>query len=904
MIKIQVDRSGRPLQAPDGTYRLDATDYIKMNTLGTSLPGGMRSVMEFIPEERRLRHAQAVEEIFKLHPILRSKNYPLPIDFDPFRSQSAIARLSTFGGRIADVHSMVTMLTEAGTKLNQGDHRGAHNAVTGWVAENAGAFAAGRLATLLVAPLMATGPVGMIIGAGIIIGASIGGADLAKKFHKKIGEQFDRISDAISPLVLDLDGNGIRTLALHGTVIHFDHDNNGFAEKTGWVGPDDGLLVLDLNRNGRVDNGGELFGNHTRLRDGALARNGFLALAMYDSNRDGRIDSRDSIWNQLRVWRDRNSNGTSDPGELLTLESVNVRALLLSYTTSQDVDIHGNQHREKGLFQRSNGQHAALTDVWFARDTLNSRQLNPRPVDARTAALPNLPSTGIVPSLHQALIAPNGATLRQTFTQWLGAKRFERISSTQTLLLQWCDAGNNPLARADREIFHEDTLMPEKVAVVEKLMGQIVPDTEEMIGRNKLELIRDAISDLALMVEMILSDQLHLQPLLDRAIPRETDDHSSVQWHLHEAVDHLRSQFHRDPDPAFLPMIQWLSLQRGRGGQAFFEDLRRAASTATDPLAVAIRRLAPVSAPWEWLRGSLDADELTGTDLDEFFEAGAGPDTIEAAAGNDSLHGGPGSDAYYGGAGADTYFISQNAIGECDDVFDDSSPAGSPDRVIFWDLTSQQLTLSRQEGTLVFSTSQHPVARIHHQSTPARRIEQFLFADGVSWDFNTLMRTLPIQGTPADDTLIGFSDTANRFQGLAGHDILTGGGLGDRLEGQAGNDQLRGMAGQDTLDGGEGNDILIGDEGGDHYLYGANGGHDRIVDVDQRSSEADRVIFSQHNRAALSRVQRLGSDLQLHFGPSSSLTLVNQLQPFSRIEQVQFADGTIWNHAMLLQQVS
>ncbi|EKE04292.1 MAG: hypothetical protein ACD_20C00088G0002 [uncultured bacterium] len=61
------------------------------------------------------------------------------------------------------------------------------------------------------------------------------------------------------PLFLDLDGDGIETVSIeNGT--YFDYDNNGFAEKTSWVGGDDGILVFDRNNNGIIDNGTELIG--------------------------------------------------------------------------------------------------------------------------------------------------------------------------------------------------------------------------------------------------------------------------------------------------------------------------------------------------------------------------------------------------------------------------------------------------------------------------------------------------------------------------------------------------------------------------------------------------------------------------------------------------------------------
>ncbi|MEW6620494.1 MAG: hypothetical protein AB1422_14355 [bacterium] len=75
---------------------------------------------------------------------------------------------------------------------------------------------------------------------------------------------------------------------------YFDHDGNGFAEQTGWAGTDDGILVRDINGNGAIDDGKELFGDQTLLGDGTRASNGFQALAELDDNLDGKIDAGDA----------------------------------------------------------------------------------------------------------------------------------------------------------------------------------------------------------------------------------------------------------------------------------------------------------------------------------------------------------------------------------------------------------------------------------------------------------------------------------------------------------------------------------------------------------------------------------------------------------------------------------
>lgn len=92
-----------------------------------------------------------------------------------------------------------------------------------------------------------------------------------------------------SPIIFDLNGDGVTTVAKDSDIVRFDLDNNGFAERTGWVNKYDGLLVRDLNGNGRIDNGGELFGNYTKLANGQMAANGFEALNDLDDNHDGKL---------------------------------------------------------------------------------------------------------------------------------------------------------------------------------------------------------------------------------------------------------------------------------------------------------------------------------------------------------------------------------------------------------------------------------------------------------------------------------------------------------------------------------------------------------------------------------------------------------------------------------------
>ena len=159
----------------------------------------------------------------------------------------------------------------------------------------------------------------------------------------------------------------------------FDLDGDGTLEQTAWVSTGDGLLVRDLNHNGRIDNGRELFGSSTELPDGGRAQDGFQALAALDSNADGRIDQADEAYASLKVWVDANSDGVSDAGELCGLAEAGVRSIGLAAEASTRRD-QGNIVGLVASFERDDGVSAEIADVWLQ---LSSAQA----LDVQAAAL-------------------------------------------------------------------------------------------------------------------------------------------------------------------------------------------------------------------------------------------------------------------------------------------------------------------------------------------------------------------------------------------------------------------------------------------------------------------------------------------------------------------------------------
>jgi hypothetical protein len=173
-----------------------------------------------------------------------------------------------------------------------------------------------------------------------------------------------------SPIIVDLAGDGIHLTGPENGVLFSLRDRPWLWSWTAG-GSDDAWLVLDRNNNGRIDNGSEMFGDST-LQATSQTPNGFSALSLYDGsdnggNGDGVIDDRDEVWPRLRLWRDVDHDGVSQPHELIALDKARVYSMSTTGIPEsvKNVDSHGNEFRFSGAVSADSPVSSKAYDVWL-----------------------------------------------------------------------------------------------------------------------------------------------------------------------------------------------------------------------------------------------------------------------------------------------------------------------------------------------------------------------------------------------------------------------------------------------------------------------------------------------------------------------------------------------------------
>ena len=270
---------------------------------------------------------------------------------------------------------------------------------------------------------------------------------------------------------------------------------------------------------------------------------------------------------------------------------------------------------------------------------------------------------------------------------------------------------------------------------------------------------------------------------------------------------------------------------------------------------------------------------VLGTEFDDFLFGTNVRDLFTGGAGNDTLGGGTGNDRYVFN------------VGDGVDSIQDVAAPGQGNELVFGPgIASTDLSLGWRAPQFGFGSSEL-VIRVgaagdavtldqfnRNNVLASHAVESYLFADGSVLSYGQLLAR-------------GFD-----LMGTDGNEVIGGTNIVDRLTGMAGNDVLQGGEGNDLLDGGVGNDQLHGGTGDDTYLFGRGSGQDRLIDL---GGTQDAIRFAADVAPGEVQVAKSGRDVVLTIsGTNDQITLTQfLLTPLLQIDEVRFADGTVWDAA-------
>ncbi len=682
------------------------------------------------------------------------------------------------------------------------------------------------------------------------------------------------------PLAIDFGTEGIELTTVDDGV-YFDLDNNGFAEKTAWIGTEDGFLVLDRNANGSIDNGGELFGDQVWMSDGYISVSGFDALKELDSNKDGIIDENDVAFADLKVWADASQDGISQNGELKTLEELGIQSISLDVTPDSSLDDEtGTLRSESAVVTYTDGTTTKISEFLFNVDT----------TDTVTGTGDDRKNTiGNIPDIMDAIESDESGILGDLFNSFSEAINPVDKRAIFTKIL-YKITGAEDIDSSSRGA----NIDARNMHVVETFMGRSfmgVDGSEPNANAANVlnELYRD-IEDtcyLKLLMSTSFSDTCN-------SIFEYTDEEGNKQLNL--SLFTLLSigsiTENQNIDTVLYDVSVFLKCYDDVNGTSYLSDYKDIYGSFSDH--------------YKSILSTLDNGyTILGKDDDDNLNGTSGNDILFAGTGDDFINGGNGNDAYYFelGDGEDTILDSEY-----------SDTAGRADKIVFGEgINPEDIIVDREGDHLKIRYSDNDSIAVkdayNWYSRDGRNfVENIEFADGTVWDLDKINREAEIrEGSDGNDVMNGYWAAAGctgneTIHGRAGDDVIRAYDGDDTVYGDEGNDEIYGESGNDTIIGGTGNDYLEGGIGNDTYIFNLGDGSDAIIDAEYSDTEgrADKIVFGEGINADDIEVDRYGNDLYINYSDNDGIVVKDAYNWYSSdgrnmVESIEFADGTVWD---------
>ena len=773
-------------------------------------------------------------------------------------------------------------------------------------------------ATFFGAPLVVTAAVAIVVGFAAGKGwewawengaAEYYGINKGDKFNLDTiwgGIQFAVNSASIAainwvaphdPLVLDLDGNGITTSGINPLApILFDQNADGTKTATGWIAAGEAIVVHDLNNNGTIDSGRELFGDSTLLtrgpKAGETAADGFEALADLDADAngvsDGKFDSNDVAFSSVRLWQDANQDGISQAGELFTFAQLGVSSINVT-GTAENINLGGgNTQTLSGSFTRDDGQTgdtgtAELVGSLLLANNNFYREFTDNPeLTTLAQELPQMTGSGAVRDLREAmsLDTPQALALQAAVTAFAVATTQEaQLAALEGVIQSWgatssmqtsidvvtTSAWSNPysgninmpsnwqtwatdtsiqaFAQASPDLYAKWLALEQfnGTLIISRLVGINSWSNNGAYGtgltasapqKNLLDQAYEALKD---SVYGALVVQTRLKPYLDSIglVINETGVHFDTMATI--AMVHDRAT-----TDALNAVADLIDLHKYAGDTAFavgwqpYETLVDVLETATVTPAIQnllmVERIVTLGvAGTDYRVVDTDGWTVLGNASGNTLTGGSGKDALYGMAGDDTLNGGAGNDLLVGGAGNDTYVFN---VGDGNDSIIETKGTPSTGAIQVQDINTLQfgpgitvgdISIAQEADALVLhhlnGRDSVTVAHWFAQEVGNAKLDTLTFADGRSFDLNTLQL-----GSANADVLTALATAG----GIPLNQLLAGAAGNDTLTGGDGNDWLLGGTGADTLRGGAGNDTYSVDNAGDVVIENSGDGVDVV----------------------------------------------------------------------------
>jgi hypothetical protein len=147
---------------------------------------------------------------------------------------------------------------------------------------------------------------------------------------------------AVTPIVIPVsnDASSLESLVDPSARVRFDLDGTGRQLEWPWITPNAAWLVFDPKQTGKITSSIQMFGNRSFL---LFCNDGYESLSLLDDDANGSISG--SELGGLALWRDLNSNGISDPGEVKPVSEYHITSL----STTRRTHPSGIPYSERGV---------------------------------------------------------------------------------------------------------------------------------------------------------------------------------------------------------------------------------------------------------------------------------------------------------------------------------------------------------------------------------------------------------------------------------------------------------------------------------------------------------------------------------------------------------------------------